>query len=95
MTTGSSESAAGSAAGRRAGRELLLEGVFRPVSNVLVPLFVRTRVPPPVVVVANAIVGLLAAIALALGELLAAAVLLQLKTLLDNLDGQLARTTGR
>ena len=51
--------------------------------------------PPPVVVVANAIVGLLATIALALGELLAAAVLLQLKTLLDNLDGQLARTTGR
>ena len=44
---------------------------------------------------ANAATGLVAALVLARGELVAAAVLLQLKTLLDNADGQLARATGR
>ncbi len=51
--------------------------------------------PPPAVVLANAAVGLVAAFALARGDLIAAAVLLQLKTLLDNLDGQLARASGQ
>jgi phosphatidylglycerophosphate synthase len=73
----------------------LLEGVFRPVATAFVPLFVRLRVPPPAVVLANAAVGLLAAFAVARGELVTAALLLQLKTLLDNLDGQLARATRR
>jgi len=80
---------------RRAGRELVLELVFRPLSNVFVPLLVRTRVPPPAVVLANAAAGLVAAIVLARGDLLAAALLLQLKTLLDNVDGALARTTNQ
>jgi phosphatidylglycerophosphate synthase len=80
---------------RRAGRELVLEVVFRPFSNLLVPVFVRVGVPPTAVVLANAVTGLVAALALARGELLAAALLLQLKTLLDNADGQLARVTGR
>ena len=51
--------------------------------------------PPPAVVLANAAVGLAAAFALARGDLIAAAALLQLKTLLDNLDGQLARASGQ
>ncbi len=80
---------------RRAGRELLLEGVFRPLANLFVPVLRRLRVPPPAVVLANAVAGLAAAVVLANGELLAAAVLLQVKTLLDNLDGQLARATGQ
>lgn len=80
---------------RRAGRELLLELVFRPLSKVLVPPLRRIGIPPPVVVLANAAVGLVAALVLARGELIAAALLLQLKTLLDNTDGQLARATGR
>ena len=80
---------------RRAGRELVLELVFRPLSNLLVPLLVRTRVPPPAVVLANAAIGLVAAIVLARGDLLAAALLLQLKTLLDNVDGALARATDQ
>jgi len=79
---------------RRAGREVVLE-LFRPLSNLLVPVFERTRVPPPAVVLANAATGLLAALVLARGDLLAAAALLQLKTLLDNVDGALARATGR
>jgi phosphatidylglycerophosphate synthase len=80
---------------RRAGRELVLELVFRPLSNLLLPLFERARIPPPAVVLANAATGLAAAFLLARGDLLAAAVLLQLKTLLDNVDGALARATGR
>jgi phosphatidylglycerophosphate synthase len=80
---------------RRAGRELVLELVFRPLSSLLVPVFERARISPPVVVLANAATGLVAAIVLAQGDLLAAALLLQLKTLLDNVDGALARATDR
>ena len=80
---------------RRAGRELVLELVFEPLSRALVPLLRRLGVSPPAVVLANAAVGLGAAIVLARGELVAAAVLLQLKTLLDNADGRLARATAR
>ena len=50
--------------------------------------------PPPAVVLAHATVGLAAALLLAQGELLGAAVLLQVKTLLDNADGLLARASG-
>jgi phosphatidylglycerophosphate synthase len=80
---------------RRAGRELVLEYVFRPLSNLLVPVLRRVGVPPHAVVLVNALTGLAAALILARGQLLAAAVLLQLKTLLDNTDGQLARATGQ
>ena len=80
---------------RRAGRELVLELLFRPLANLLVPVLARVGVAPSVVVVANAATGLLAALAIVQGELLVAAVLLQVKTLLDNCDGQLARATGR
>jgi len=80
---------------RRAGRELVLEVVFRPLANALVPLFERANVAPPGVVLANATAGLLAALVLYGGHLVAAAVLLQLKTLLDNADGALARATGQ
>jgi archaetidylinositol phosphate synthase len=55
----------------------------------------RLRVAPPVVVVAAGGAGVVAAVELGRGSLLAAALLVQLKTLLDNADGQLARLTGR
>ena len=80
---------------RRAGRELVLEVAFRPPATMLARVLARGGVAPPAVVLANALVGLVAATALARGELVAAALLLQLKTLLDNTDGQLARATGR
>lgn len=80
---------------RRAGRELLLEAVFRPVAVALVPLLRRARVAPEAVVLANAAAGLVAALVLARGALVLAALLLQLKSLLDNTDGELARATGR
>lgn len=93
--TVSTENAAAEREPRRAGRELLLESVFRPAANGLVPVFSRLAVPPPAVVLANAAAGFVAALLLARGELVAAALVLQLKTLLDNLDGQLARATGQ
>lgn len=79
---------------RRAGRELVLEWVFQPLSSLLVPVLARLRVPPPAVVVANTVAGLLAALAIVGDGLIAGALLLQAKTLLDNCDGRLARATG-
>ena len=55
----------------------------------------RLRVPPAVVVVSAGAAGIAAAVELGRGSLLVAAGLVQLKTLLDNADGQLARLTGR
>ncbi len=80
---------------RRPGRELAVEAVFGPPANALVRVLLPLKVPPPAVVLANAAAGLLAAFAIAHGELVLAALLLQLKTLLDNADGRLARASGR
>jgi phosphatidylserine synthase len=52
-------------------------------------------VAPPLVVLSAGAAGIAAAVELGRGSLLAAALLVQLKTLLDNADGQLARLTGR
>jgi phosphatidylglycerophosphate synthase len=71
------------------------ERIFRPLAHPLVLLLARLRVPPPLVVVAAGAAGIAAAVELGRGSLLAAALLVQLKTLLDNADGQLARLTGR
>jgi archaetidylinositol phosphate synthase len=79
----------------RRGTELLCEGIFRPLAHPLVLLFARLRVPPPLVVVFASAAGIAAAVELGRGSLIVAALLVQLKTLLDNADGQLARLTGR
>jgi archaetidylinositol phosphate synthase len=71
------------------------ERVFRPLAHPLVLVLARLRMPPPVVVVAAGTAGIAAAVELGRGSLLVAALLVQLKTLLDNADGQLARLTGR
>ncbi len=80
---------------QRLGYELVCEAVFRPLAQVVVRALAPLRVPPPAVVLANAACALAAAFLLARGQLVGAALLLQAKTLLDNADGQLARTTGR
>jgi len=80
---------------RRAGREIALEWIFGPLASALVPWLLRLRIPPLAVVLANATAGLAGAVALARGEFVMAAVLVQVKTVLDNADGQLARVTGR
>ena len=73
----------------------MCEKVFRPLAHPLVLVLARLRVPPPVVAAAAGAAGLVGAVELGRGSLLAAALLVQLKTLLDNADGQLARLTGR
>lgn len=79
----------------RQGKEILCEYVFRPLAHPLVLTFAWLRIPPPAVVLAATTAGFASAAGLARGDLLAAAILLQLKTVLDNADGQLARLTGR
>jgi len=79
----------------RIGTEAVCEWFFRPAAHALVLALAPLRVPPPAVVLASTSSGLLAAVELARGHLIAAALLVQLKTLLDNADGQLARLTNR
>jgi archaetidylinositol phosphate synthase len=76
------------------GRELVAE-LFRVLADPLVGALLRLRVPPPAVVLVHAAIGFAAAAAIGTGALLAGALLLQLKTLLDNADGQLARASGQ
>jgi phosphatidylglycerophosphate synthase len=79
----------------RPATELLCDYVFRPVANVLVVVLLPLRVPPPAVVLASTATGLVAAIEIARGDLIGAAIVLQVKTVVDNADGQLARASGR
>jgi archaetidylinositol phosphate synthase len=79
----------------RPARELVVAYLFGPLADRAARALARLGIPPPAVVLANAAAGLLAALALWRGSLAAAAVLLQVKTLLDNADGQLARLSGR
>jgi phosphatidylglycerophosphate synthase len=80
---------------QRAGFDLVCELLFRPPAHLLARVLAPLRVPPPAVVLAGAATGFAAAVAIGRHAFLAAAVLLQLKTLLDNADGQLARATSR
>jgi len=75
--------------------ELLCEAVFRPLAHVVVLALLPLRVPPPAVVLAATGTGLAAAVELGRRDFIGAALLLQLKTVLDNADGQLARAAGR
>jgi phosphatidylglycerophosphate synthase len=79
----------------RLGTEVLCEFVFRPLAQLVVAALAPLRVPPPAVVLASTAAGVAAAVELASGRLVAAALLIQLKTVLDNADGQLARLTNR
>ena len=73
----------------------MCEWIFRPLAHPLVLGLARLRMPPSLVVVSAGAAGIAAAVELGRGSLLVAAVLVQLKTLLDNADGQLARLTNR
>jgi phosphatidylglycerophosphate synthase len=69
--------------------------MFRPLAHPLVLVLARLRVPPPAVVLAAGAAGVAGAVELSRASFLLAAGLVQLKTLLDNADGQLARLTGK
>ena len=79
----------------RLAQEQLCELVYRPLAHLVVLVLLPLRVPPPAVVLASTGVGVAGAVELARGHLVAAALLVQLKTVLDNADGQLARLSGR
>ena len=80
---------------RRARPELLTSAVFNPLARLVTRALLPLRVPPVAVVVVNAMAGITAALAIFQGQLVAGALLLQVKTVLDNADGQLARASGR
>ena len=75
--------------------ELVCELGFRPLAQPLVAVLLPLRVHPVAVVLANFAAGIAGAVLLAEGRLWQAALLVQLKTLLDNADGQLARASGK
>ncbi|GAA5535075.1 CDP-alcohol phosphatidyltransferase family protein [Deinococcus aluminii] len=79
----------------RPAREWAAESLFRPLAERLVPPLARRNVNPVRVVLAHTALGVLAGVLLRRGHRLTPAALLQVKTLLDNLDGQLARATGQ
>jgi archaetidylinositol phosphate synthase len=79
----------------RAVQEWLCERAFRPAAHLVVLALAPLHVPPPAVVLASGTAGVVGAVELARGHLFIAAVLVQLKTVLDNADGQLARLTNR
>jgi len=79
----------------RPAREWAAESVFRPLAERLVPPLARRRVNPLHVVVFHTGLGVLAGLLLRRGHRITPALLLQVKTVLDNLDGQLARATGQ
>jgi archaetidylinositol phosphate synthase len=79
----------------RPARELVVAVAFGPLARGLARVLLPLRVPPSAVVLANAVAGFAAAALVYDGRLLVAALLLQLKTLLDNADGRLARISGR
>jgi archaetidylinositol phosphate synthase len=87
--------AAAGAAKDRPAPEVVVVAFLGPLARLLVRALVPLRMPPPAVVLANVAAGLGAAAAIGAGSLVAAAVLLQLKTVLDNADGLLARASGR
>jgi archaetidylinositol phosphate synthase len=76
-------------------QELICERVYRPLAHLPVVVLLPLRVPPPFVAAAAGATGIVAAVQLAQGRLLLAAILIQAKTVLDNADGQLARLSGR
>jgi archaetidylinositol phosphate synthase len=76
-------------------RELLCEYIYRPIAHLVVAALLPLRVPPPLVAATAGATGIAAAVVLGQGKFLLAAGLVQLKTVLDNADGQLARLSGR
>jgi len=75
----------------RPASELVVSAFYGPLAHRLVLVLLPLRIPPPAVVLAAGATGLVAGAFLASASFMTAALLLQLKTLLDNADGRLAR----
>lgn len=70
------------------------EYLFRPLAHLVVQVLLPLRVPPTVLVAFHTVLGVIAGTLIAHGNLIPAAILIQIKTVLDNADGQLARASG-
>ncbi|WP_347240475.1 CDP-alcohol phosphatidyltransferase family protein [Thermus sp.] len=75
-------------------QEFLNLVLYRPLAHLVVRRLLPTPVRPHHLVLFHTLLALLAALLAYRGEGLGAALLLQLKTVLDNADGQLARLRG-
>ena len=69
--------------------------VYRPLGYLVVRALWRSSLRPEHLVLLHGLLGVAAAALIARGDWVAAAVLLQLVTILDNADGQLARARGQ
>jgi archaetidylinositol phosphate synthase len=85
----------GSSRKKKVAREYLCELIYRPLAHLVVLALLPLGVAPPLVAAVAGASGITAAVELARGHMLLAALLVQLKTVLDNADGQLARLSGR
>jgi archaetidylinositol phosphate synthase len=74
--------------------EYASEYFFRPIAHLVVMALLPLRVPPPALVVFHTCLGVLAGLLIARSDFIWAAILIQIKTVLDNADGQLARASG-
>ena len=79
----------------RPASELVVSAFYGPLAHRLALVLLPMRIPPPALVLAAGATGLVAAGFLASASFMTAALLLQVKTLLDNADGRLARLSGR
>lgn len=74
--------------------EWISEHAFRPLAHQVVRALLPLRVPPTALVAFHTVLGVIAGALIAQGNLIPAAILIQVKTVLDNADGQLARASG-
>ena len=70
------------------------EYFFRPLAHLVVMVLLPLRVRPTALVVFHTCLGIYSGVLIAQGHWLWAAWLIQVKTVLDNADGQLARASG-
>ncbi len=74
--------------------EYVSEYGFRRLAHLVVLVLLPLRVAPTNLVIFHTILGVMAGFLVARGDLIWAALLIQIKTILDNADGQLARASG-
>lgn len=79
----------------RPATEWAAERLFRPLAQLLVDPLAKQKVRPEGVVLFHTALGLVIAWQVGQGQRLSPALLLQLRTVLDSLDGQLARATAQ
>jgi archaetidylinositol phosphate synthase len=70
------------------------EFLFRPLAHLVVSALLPLRVPPTALVAFHTCLGMFSGVLIAQGHWIWAAWLIQVKTVLDNADGQLARASG-